>query len=970
MLVLAGLMLLSLLPIGNLQADLIKNISDGFNDSIIDSKWTVFNSISGIDIYEEDKYLKVFLPADTHLIRGGVYQEIPELLSNALFDHGNIQLVVYNWYNLYNYNTLELHLNDGNSIGIQLTGGRGRDGVNHYYWRIIVNNNIVKYDTTSNQTEQAPEKAIIMNIQNGNYIILGDTFRFEDTSKPIRVYIYTEKQFVQEHTSDYNDISSEPDMDSFFVSQIVDRTVKYEFLDTVGIRLTRCTDGNPFTNASAHIENNKGQIITAEKSADVNGVIRIAFTATDTLPYYFVVQNTNELTQIERHEIDVDYKVIERVGKPTEVPVIKDNMIYIEASREDETKGITGIPGLTVTLTDNQPGGFYYQGITDEYGWVFIPAYLNSNRPLKLTIDGVGYVAYRSTIGAYMWSNTSETFGTNNQEHIVRKLKTDEMDMVYTTGESVVYGRSIDFGQTWDLEVLGRGTEPVLTRTASGLIAVWRDGMSSYSYSIKSSPWIPEDTLVNPAILLSEPVLGYNSTTSQTYLGYINHSYLQREEGDYILTSMNELNTDGIYYDTIVSYLGEYDKVPVKSPVFSLYNTTDFTAQVIGFIDTSTNYIAKIWNTNIMQWTQPTTVSNANQICNAPTTDYYGDATSFVYEAVNTDETKDIYRRKLSKGIIDANAVKVNVTMGKNEYPKASNGIFINYINNSNKLITNYSGNDISVYTGADSIHTTEFETKPLLMTKVRGYHIWSEGSNGNYRIKWMTRDYYPTAFTFIESEPEDTVETVTTSPLYEYIAVKEPVEQLNTTINGLNPEMNYTVKVITSEGSPVKPQIIQIDGEVYAVVTGHTNRPDTTEITLPKETYQDYSIVVSIDRKRGNPNRDAEVLVYQYETDGEEVVAVSNKIKIFAPITESKEINKNIFTIKDKVSINYTSEKEVNVEVRVYDVSGREVTSIIAKVNKGTNSIKLSNIYKTGVYFAVLKNGDETETSRINIIK
>jgi hypothetical protein len=128
--------------------------------------------------------------------------------------------------------------------------------------------------------------------------------------------------------------------------------------------------------------------------------------------------------------------------------------------------------------------------------------------------------------------------------------------------------------------------------------------------------------------------------------------------------------------------------------------------------------------------------------------------------------------------------------------------------------------------------------------------------------------------------------------------------------------------------------------------------------------------VVVSIDRKRGNPNRTAEVLVYQYETDGEEVVAVSNKIKTFAPITESKEINKNLFTLKDEVSVNYTSEKEANVEVRVYDVSGREVTSIIAKVNKGTSSIKLNNTYKTGVYFTVIKNGEETQTSRINIIK
>jgi len=436
---------------------------------------------------------------------------------------------------------------------------------------------------------------------------------------------------------------------------------------------------------------------------------------------------------------------------------------------------------------------------------------------------------------------------------------------------------------------------------------------------------------------------------------------------------MTNLDPATLTFDTVVSYLGDVNNpliVPMKSPVFSLYMQLDGQpSHLIGFIDTSDNYVQKMWNLKNSEWYTAGAINNVNQICNAPTTDYYGNATSFVYEAVNTDETKDIYRRKLNKGIIDANAVKVNVTMGKNEYPKASNGIFINYINNSNKLITNYSGNDISVYTGADSIHTTEFETKPLLMTKVRGYHIWSEGSNGNYRIKWMTKNYYPAIFTFIESEPEDTIEKVTTSPLYEYIGKKEPIEQLNTTINGLNPEMNYTVKVITSEGSPVKPQIIQIDGEVYAVVTGHANRPDTTEIKLPQETYQDYNVVVSIDRKIGNPNRTAEVLVYQYETDGEEVVAVSNKMKTFAPVNTT-ETSTNLLTSKDNAYISYTAEGAGEVEIEIYNVTGSKVTSMKVNVKEGTNNIGLKNLNKSGIFFVKINSTGITETKRINIIR
>ena len=149
--------------------------------------------------------------------------------------------------------------------------------------------------------------------------------------------------------------------------------------------------------------------------------------------------------------------------------------------------------------------------------------------------------------------------------------------------------------------------------------------------------------------------------------------------------------------------------------------------------------------------------------------------------------------------------------------------------------------------------------------------------------------------------------------------------------------------------------------------VNSHT----TTEITLPMETYQDYSVVVSIDRKRGNPNRTAEVLVYQYETDGEEVVAVSNKIKMLTPVnTDTETTTKSLFTTKEETYIMYTTTESKEVEVTVYDITGSRITSVKKQVKAGANKLMLNGINKSGVYFAVIKNGEETETSRINLIK
>ncbi len=755
--------------------------------------------------------------------------------------------------------------------------------------------------------------------------------------------------------------------------------LKYE--DTTNLLISLTKDyghKESYSNAIIYLEDRKGDLISDKKIPNDSGEVNFELLKMDTFPIYVVAEvkiplvDGSEQIITEKEELRVDYKIFKNVLKPKDVPVLKDNKIYIRVL--DEVDTIKGISGFEVLLTDSQPNGFYFKGITNKFGQVFIPAYLKSNRPLYLTIDGVGYVPYISTIDVYLWSKTPETFGKNNQEHLVRKPNTDEMNMVYTTGDSVVFGKSTDFGQTWDLEILGEGTDPVLTRTSSGLISVMRKGSSSYYYTIRTSPWTPVDSMVSPTLWWSEPVLGYNYTIGKTYLGYINHRYLQSKAGDYILVSMDELNTEDIYYDTVVSYLGDTscNEIPMNSPILSLYYDGIYVSHLIGFIDTLNEYAIKTWDLKLKIWLGRKIINNPNQICNAPTTDYYGEVTTFTYEVINPDGTNDIYSRRLKKGILDAGAVKINTTTGKNEYPKTSNGILINYISDKNKLITNYGGTDICIYKGADSIHSTEFETKQIFATKIKGYHIWSEGSNGNYRIKWLIKDYSPAIIPYLISQPQDTIDRVTISPLYEYISSRIPVERLNTTINGLNPEMNYTIKVITSEGSPVMSQVIQIDGEVYAVVTGQANKPDTTEILLPKEVYEDYKVVVSIDRKRGNPNRIADVLVYQYETEGEGIISALNKIKVFTQVNddETKMKTKNLFSMREDVYVNYISTEAREIEIMVYDVRGSKIINVKREVKSGVNKVILNGINASGIYFVKIKDGNSIQTKKINIIR
>ncbi len=765
--------------------------------------------------------------------------------------------------------------------------------------------------------------------------------------------------------------------------------LKYEDKTEISVVLKKdYGDRGPFYNmdgngndAQVYIEDKNGIRISDIKKPDETGKVIFEILKEDTFPIYIVSKNEITTDQIEKQEVKVDYRLF-KVSYPKECPVLKNNLFSIKVQTEYELPVIEpepkqiiieNVPDASVIITDNI-GAYNVSGLTDTNGNINFSAYLKSNRALQIIIDKKGFVKYSSTITPYLWSNVRGAFGRNNQEHIVRKPNTDEMEMLYTTGDSVVYGRSEDFGQTWELEILGKGKEPALTRTKDGLIAIWKEGESTFWYSIKHSPWTPVDTLISPTVWFTEPVVGYNYTTDKTYMGYIGNRYLNIERGDYILGSMEGIDIGTLVFDTVVSYYGEDNKVPMKSPVFSLFYDISSTSisHLIGFIDTTKNYLYKLYTSKLPQWTKLRTINKSGQVCNAPTADYYGEVTTFAYEVINIDGTRDIWKAKMIDGFL-TEPERINTFIGVNKYPKVKNNYLHLYVNNDKKLISE-PGYGLTIEQNiiretTDSIFSYDVNFKDTY-TNRKGFFIWTEGENGFYRLNMKEVSYKTEPVPYVISLPQDTIERVTTSPLYDnnYLGRKEPVERLNTTIVGLDPEMSYNVRVITSEGSPVKPQIIQIDGEVYGVVYGHANREDTTEIVLPKGIYEDNKIVISIDRKKGNPNRVSKVEVYQYETEGEKEIVTANKVKVLQAInmTETTEVKGK----KEGLKVSYISDREGEVEIEVYDIRGSRLGIMKSQVKAGLNEIGIGLVQKSGIYFVRIRDGEKGETRKINIIK
>ncbi|MGE3062746.1 MAG: T9SS type A sorting domain-containing protein [bacterium] len=148
-------------------------------------------------------------------------------------------------------------------------------------------------------------------------------------------------------------------------------------------------------------------------------------------------------------------------------------------------------------------------------------------------------------------------------------------------------------------------------------------------------------------------------------------------------------------------------------------------------------------------------------------------------------------------------------------------------------------------------------------------------------------------------------------------------------------------------------------------------NLHTTTEITLPKETYQDYSVVVSIDRKRGNPNRVIEMGVYEFDEVGD-VAETASKASIVLLTEKPKSIEQMKITssTSGEVKIVLGNESMKIKNVKIIDVLGREIGYYSSNELKGKKEIKIDSRLKNGIYFVRIETSDGIITEKVNIIK
>lgn len=755
-----------------------------------------------------------------------------------------------------------------------------------------------------------------------------------------------------------------------------------------------CAKPDPFPDAEVHLEDHNGSIISETKIPDINGNVEFDVFKSDTFPIFVVAENLLTPEQVERVQVNVDYQSFAKVDFNDNLPVLVDGSVNVRVyyTPEEDPRGYLPLSDVTVILTDENYQTYENESITNSQG---LSSFNISPEVTELTLrlEKEGFLAEEYKINPYLWSNTPDAFGQNNQTNIIRDKDTETTYMLYSAGDSLVIGESKDFGKTWYVEylpegpeypedaglpvVIATGTNPTLTKLENGLLAMWNSGLG-IEYTIKHSPWTPVDTINDPTIIsYSEVGLSGNKDNSIKYGTTIMYRSLYDTEGDLLFYSWPSDDLPDVS-DIVFAFDGSIEGIiPTASPITSGYIMETEESYLAGCIDNNNELVFKAWDTSIDRWFYHDYANNPGQTCSNPSLDFNGYNATFVWE-VNVDAaSKEIWENKLTPyGLVGAK--RISITDGINKYPINKDDILYSYINNENILIGHRDGfsstafpSTYEVYTGTDSIHCFDVNTRKKRLD-TEALFAFTEGSNGNYKINFKNKVYKDEVWPDAVSAPTDTTNiSYNTSPISDYTEGNFPVERLSFTAPTLDDDMSYMIKLTTDDKNPHIPQIVMMDGEIMEVIYGG-NETKVTEIEIPSYMTTDNTVNISIDRKKGNPNRITEIALYEYESDGD-VGAVFNNRTIFnTPETTNNQIQTSLavnYTTTAPV-LSYSIPREGSMTLRIMDISGRVIETVHSgTIKAGTYTYSPKNT-KNGVYFAIMEYSGEMYKTKIVSIK
>ncbi|MGE3062957.1 MAG: T9SS type A sorting domain-containing protein [bacterium] len=678
-----------------------------------------------------------------------------------------------------------------------------------------------------------------------------------------------------------------------------------------------------------------------------------------------------------------------------ELPVLKNNSFNVYTSYRNKNLDMFGIDSVKVTVT--------YDTITDmgQIEKATMVAYTDSNGraqfdlrtettyPVIINAEKVGYFAKTDTIKPYMWSTTSDALGPNSSNHLIKQGSI--LHLSYSDGDSIVYGKSKDFGITWELTKISRGKDVCITAITGGMAAVWKDG-ETWQYAYTTSPWIEPiipsvmgyrnpSIITNPANMLQIWFAGITTdhltVDNQWTLEYNSFMY-----NDLVIPEFTQLIGEAGEYD----YLNNYLVKPYNLSSIGINTRLNKIAPMIVFEDINGEIIRKKYF-NILGWQQSENVSNSSAYSFNPSINPKSltDTNKIIWQEYNPIHFRnEVYIDNIFTKVIDN-------TVSDMKYPQIYNSM-IAYVGDDKyvRLNTQKFSDDASnatISSGSDSCFYPVFVDSVYLSigtdpkggrvyienTKIRA--LWVEGHNNNYRIEFGGASYkiYTDSIGDVPNTVflTDTLTNITESALRNYLPSsenKQPIEILGAVVEGLNPEMDYLLEVISTNNNKNQPYALLIEGAFEQLIEG---KETTTVLVIDESDYSDGYLDLDIERVKGNPNRTIAVNLYEYDKIDKEAFASQNRTLLVSNIDKKREeYSWNLPRVAgNTIECKFILPESGITQFKIYDIMGREVYFDKQTRQKGVNEIKVNSL-SSGVYFYLFESKYGIERGKIAFIR
>ncbi len=247
------------------------------------------------------------------------------------------------------------------------------------------------------------------------------------------------------------------------------------------------------------------------------------------------------------------------------------------------------------------------------------------------------------------------------------------------------------------------------------------------------------------------------------------------------------------------------------------------------------------------------------------------------------------------------------------------------------------------------------------LRTFDRIFTIWLEGDNVPYRIKYRKiLIYSPVQNAFMASRGGDSIPSPyvlkrdTFFPDWD-LPVDAGYENLKYAFP-LGPGYEYRIRLIFyHQGTGKWRAKVKLDGRMARMVWYEAYRPETLDIWVPENYYDDRNLEINIQRKKGDYVTVHAVYVYRYDKE------ISKSVSGIQTMGDKGKIRSSGATfIKDKLKVPFE-----RFDMDIFDITGRRIYRDILKQ-------KDDMIYRmgSGTYIILLKDRETGREIKKKIIK